>query len=52
MLIGVSGCGKQSLTKLAAAIFNHKSFQLKLTKNFKPKDFRESLKERMLSAGS
>ena len=51
MLIGVSGCGKQSLTKLASAMFEYQSFQVKLTKNFRPKDFRDCLKERMLNAG-
>lgn len=52
MLIGVSGCGKQSLTKLAASMLEHVSFQVKLSKNFKPKDFRECLKEKMLDAGT
>ena len=51
MLIGVSGCGKQSLTKLAASMLVHTSFQIKLTKNYRPRDFRDCLKERMLDAG-
>ena len=52
MLIGVSGSGKQSLTKLAAFILKQEFFQIALSKNFKTKDFRDSLKERMLDAGT
>ena len=52
MLIGLSGSGKQSLTKFAASILEHDSFQVKLSKNFKPADFRETLKEKMLIAGT
>lgn len=51
MLIGVSGSGKQSLTKLAANMLEHHSFQLQLSKNFKQADFREAIRLRMLSAG-
>ena len=52
MLIGLSGSGKQSLTKFSAAILEHGCFQVKLSKNFRPVDFRETLKERMLAAGT
>ena len=41
MLIGVSGSGKQSLTRLAAFILEQVSFQVKLSKNFDPAKFRE-----------
>ena len=51
MLIGVSGSGKQSLTRLAAFILEQTSFQVKLTKNFDPTKFREQMKEQMLTAG-
>ena len=51
MLIGVSGCGKQSLTKLAAFLQEASSFQIKLSKNYKPINFREDLKVRLLNSG-
>jgi dynein heavy chain len=34
MLIGVSGSGKQTLTKLAASTLEHECLQIKLSKNF------------------
>lgn len=51
MLIGVSGSGKQSLTKLAASTLGHECLQIKLSKNFTPADFREVLKEKLLDSG-
>jgi dynein heavy chain len=51
MLIGVSGSGKQTLTKLAASTLEHECFQIKLSKSFTPFDFRELLKEKMLPSG-
>lgn len=51
MLIGVSGSGKQTLTKLAASIFEHEILQIKLSKNFSSQDFRDTIKEKMLPAG-
>ena len=41
ILIGVSGSGKQSLTKLATFVMGYGFSQVKLSKNYKPKDFRE-----------
>jgi dynein heavy chain len=52
MLIGVSGSGKQSLTRLAASILEHVCFQVKLSKNYKPSDFRDSLRDKMLPSGN
>ena len=52
MLIGVSGCGKQSLTRLASFMLDYKCFQIKLSKNYKPTtNFKEDLREQMLEAG-
>lgn len=34
MLIGVSGCGKQSLTKLATYMLEYTCYQIKLKKNY------------------
>ena len=51
MLIGVSGCGKQSLTRLCSFMIEAKCFQIKLSKNYKPINFRDDLKLRMLDCG-
>lgn len=51
MLIGVSGCGKQSLTRLSSYMLECKCFQIKLSKNYKPVNFRDDLKLKMLDAG-
>jgi dynein heavy chain len=51
MLIGVSGCGKQSLTKLASFMIEYASFQIRLSKNYKASDFRDDLKVKMLDSG-
>jgi dynein heavy chain, axonemal len=51
MLIGVSGCGKQSLTRLASYMLGNESFSIKLTKNYKPETFREQLKEVLMQSG-
>ncbi len=39
MLIGVSGCGKQSLTKLASHLRGAPSFSIVLSKSYKPINF-------------
>ena len=51
MLIGVAGCGKQSLTKLAAFVHEATCSQVKLSKNYKPRNFREDVKAMLLDAG-
>ncbi len=51
MLIGVSGCGKQSLTRLCSFMLEYGTFQIKLSKNYKPVHFRDDLKVQMLNAG-
>lgn len=51
MLIGVSGCGKQSLTRLAAFLLEAPCGSIKLTKNYRPAHFRDDLKVRLLDAG-
>ena len=51
MLIGVSGCGKQSLTRLGSFMLECKCFQIKLSKSYKPSHFREDIKVKMLDAG-
>ena len=51
MLIGVSGCGKQSLTWLASYILQYHVFQIQLKKNFSVKDFRECMRNQMMDCG-
>ena len=51
MLIGVSGSGKQSLTKLAAFLHEADCSQIKLAKGYRPQDFREDIKGMLLHSG-
>jgi len=51
MLIGVGGSGKQSLTRLAAFIYNFEVKQLIITSNFTVEDLKENLRNMYLSAG-
>lgn len=51
MLIGVSGCGKQSLTRLSSFMLGYKNFSIKLSKTYKPSDFREDLKKVLMESG-
>ena len=51
MVIGVGGSGKFSLTRLASFVLNFKFEQVKLTKSFKIKDFREFIKGLMYTSG-
>jgi dynein heavy chain len=51
MLIGIGGSGKQSLTRLAAAIADCACSQIEATASYSPQDFREDLKEVMHVAG-
>lgn len=44
LLVGVSGSGKQSLTRFAAALGGFTCVQLELTKAYSLTDFREDLK--------
>ena len=51
MLIGVSGSGKQSLTKLAAFLHEASCSQIKLSKNYRPSNFRDDVKQMLLDSG-
>jgi len=51
MLIRVSGCGKQSLTRLSSFMLEYKCFQIKFSKNYKPANFRDDRKTQMLNSG-
>jgi dynein heavy chain len=51
MLIGIGGSGKQSLTRLAAAIANHPISQIEVSASYTHADFREDLKDCLHVAG-
>lgn len=51
MLIGVSGCGKQSLTTFASFMMGFKNFSIKLSKNDKQSSFRDCLKVALMESG-
>lgn len=45
LLIGVAGCGKRSLTKLASFAAGYSTFEIVLTRGYGEEEFRESLKQ-------
>eukprot|EP00762_Andalucia_godoyi_P001076 ANDGO_01965.mRNA.1 Dynein-1-beta heavy chain len=51
VLVGVSGSGKQSLTRLAAAMNDFKCVQIELARNYGLNEFREDLKKLYSIAG-
>ncbi|KAA6382715.1 MAG: putative dynein heavy chain, partial [Streblomastix strix] len=52
LLVGVGGCGKQSLTRLAAAIEAYDCFEIQLAKNYGMNEFREDLRKLYDIAGA
>lgn len=51
MLVGVGGTGKQSLTRFAAHISDCKIFQIALSRNYGPAEFRADLVKLYRTAG-
>ncbi|KAF5297854.1 hypothetical protein FQA39_LY19240 [Lamprigera yunnana] len=51
LLVGISGSGRQSLTKLATTITGHSFFQPEITKNYGMNEWREDLKRVVKEAG-
>jgi len=45
LLVGQGGSGRHSLTKLASYIAEYELFQIKITKNYQHKHFREDIKQ-------
>lgn len=51
LLVGVSGSGRQSLTKLATTITGHSFFQPEITKNYGMNEWRDDIKKVVKEAG-
>jgi dynein heavy chain len=51
LLVGVGGCGKQSLTRLASFIESYDCFEIQLAKNYGVPEFREDIRKLFDTAG-
>ncbi|CAH1959988.1 unnamed protein product [Acanthoscelides obtectus] len=51
LLVGISGSGRQSLTRLAGEIYGQKLFQPEITNNYSINDWRDDIKKILKEAG-
>ncbi|PRP88057.1 dynein heavy chain 6, axonemal-like [Planoprotostelium fungivorum] len=51
LLVGIEGCGKRSLTRLACHMADYTYFQIELNKNYGTSEFRDDLKKLYHTAG-
>ena len=51
LLVGVGGCGKQSLTRLACHICGYRCYQIELTRGYNYESFQEDLRKVMKLSG-
>ena len=48
MLIGIGGCGKQSLTRMSSYIYNYMVEQIEVTTDYDINDFREFIQKNLM----
>lgn len=51
LLVGICGSGRQSLARLAAALYNYSIFQPEITNNYSLNDWRDDIKKVLKEAG-
>ncbi|KAF7282405.1 hypothetical protein GWI33_002719 [Rhynchophorus ferrugineus] len=51
LLVGISGSGRQSLTRLASELYGHSLFQPEITNNYSLSDWRDDIKKILKEAG-
>ncbi|CAH0561300.1 unnamed protein product [Brassicogethes aeneus] len=51
LLVGISGSGRQSLTRLGSEIFGHKLYQPEITNNYGLNEWRDDIKKILKEAG-